>query len=235
MKTFNNLKSITIPTILILFLTLTLMGCLKKLDEVPQVSISGFSVIHAVPTAEKFDIYLGSTKVNILDFAFTNKIDYLNAYSGIRQVSVGNKNASAFIKTENFTLKPNIAYSLFVIGKPDSIKYLFLTDTLTYPPAGKAKIRFVNLSPDAGALNLAIGGATADLVADRLFKEYSPFITINNAERVTFNIKNKTTEVVEATLANVKIEDGKIYTVWAKGLKTATNDFKLGVEIFTHK
>lgn len=235
MKTLTNLKTVAKPTFILLILSITLFGCLKKLDDVPQASISGLSLIHASPTVEKFDIYLNQTKVNQTDFAFTNKIDYVNAYSGNRQVSLANKNASGFRKSENFTLKPNIAYSLFVIDKLDNIGFLFLTDTLTNPPVGKAKIRFVNLSPDAGALNLAIDGATADLVTDKLFKESSIFKTIDKAERVTFNIKNKTTGAIETTLANVKIEEGKIYTLWVKGLKVATDDYKIGATIYTHK
>ena len=235
MKTLTNLKTVAKPTFLLVILSITLFGCLKKLDEVPQASISGLSLIHASPTVEKFDIYLNQTKVNSTDFSFTNKIDYVNAYSGNRQVSLANKNASGFRKSESFTLKPQAAYSLFVIGKIDDIGFLFLNDTLTNPPVGKAKIRFVNLSPDAGALNLAIDGATADLVIDKLFKESSTFKIVDKAERVTFNIKNKTTGAIETTLTNVKIEDGKIYTLWVKGLKAVNDDFKLGASIYTHK
>ncbi len=235
MKTLIILKSAVKTALIFLTLSVTLFSCLKKSDEVPQANISGLSLIHASPMAEKFDIYLGQTKVNRTDFAFTDKIDYLNAYSGIRQITLTKKDLNAIIKSENFTLKPQTAYSLFVIDKLDNIGLLFLTDTLTNPLAGKAKIRFVNLSPDAGALNLAIDGASTDLVSDKLFKEYSSFIAIDKADRVTFNIKNKTTGAIEVALSNIKIEEGKIYTLWVKGLKSASDDYKLGAEIYTHK
>lgn len=232
----KTLKSIANPTLILLALSLTLMGCLKKLDDTtPQASISGLSIIHASPTIEKLDVYINQTKVNSSDFAYTNKIDYVNAYSGNRQIWISKKGASAILKSENFVLKPQTGYSLFVIEKLDNIGFLFLTDTLTNPPAGKAKIRFVNLSPDAGALNLAIEGISGDIVSDKLFKEYSTFKTINPADRVTFLIKNKTTGAIETTLSNIKIEQGKIYTLWTKGLKTASGDFAFSASIFTHK
>jgi len=232
MKTLNQLIK---PTLFILSLSVTLFGCLKKLDDIPKASISGLSIVHASPIAEKLDVFINKTKVNNGDFGFANKIDYLNAYSGNRQILISKKGASTNLKSENFTLKPSEAYSLFVVEKLNNIGFLFLTDTLTTPPAGKAKIRFVNLSPDAGALNLAIEGVSEGFVSDRLFKEYSTFKLINPAERVTFIITNKTTGATEVTLANIKIEEGKIYTLWAKGLKAEINDFKLGASIFIHK
>ncbi len=235
MKILTNLKLVATPVLILLCLATIFTSCLKRNEETPIPSISGLSIIHASPTIEKLDVYISQTKANSSDFSFTNKIDYLNAYSGSRQISIKKKDASAILKSENFVLKPQTGYSLFVIEKLDNIGFLFLTDTLTNPPAGKAKIRFVNLSPDAGALNLAIDGISGDLVSDKLFKENSAFKTINPADRVTFLIKNKATGTVEATLANVKIEKGNIYTLWAKGLKSASGDFAFGASIFTHK
>lgn len=235
MRILTNLKSLSKPILISLTFATVFISCLKKNEDVPIPSISGLSIIHASPTAEKFDVYLSQTKVNNGDFAYTNKIDYLNAYSGNRQIWISRKGLNTSLKSESFTLQPQTGYSLFVIDKLDNIGFLFLTDTLTNPPAGKAKIRFVNLSPDAGALNLAIDGLTGDLVSDKLFKQYSAFKTINAADRVTFFIKNKGTGAIETTLANVKIEQGKIYTLWAKGFKANADDFELGASIFTHK
>ncbi|WP_379086879.1 hypothetical protein [Pedobacter sp. UC225_65] len=48
-------------------------------------------------------------------------------------------------------------------------------------------------------------------------------------------MKNKNTGNVETFIADVKIEEGKIYTVYARGLKAATDETKLGVAVFTHK
>ena len=58
---------------------------------------------------------------------------------------------------------------------------------------------------------------------------------VDAAESVTFNIKDKATGDVLATVADVKVEDGKIYTLYAKGLKANTDNTKFGAAIFTHK
>ncbi|MES2417578.1 MAG: DUF4397 domain-containing protein [Bacteroidota bacterium] len=227
--------SINIKTIIaVLALAVGFTSCSKKYDQSP-VYISGLSIIHASPTDEKLDVFVDNTKANLSDFAFGDKIDYLNAYSGSRQLTVTKKGNTSPLTTEQFTLKPQIGYSLFVVDKLESVKFLFLEDDLTIAPTGKARVRFVNLSPDADALSLAIDGQTTDLVTNKSFKEYSTFETIDAADKVTFNVKNDATGAVETSIADVKIESGKIYTVWVKGLKSATDETKLGVAVFTHK
>ncbi len=215
-------------------LSLGLLSCSKNDDYTPT-PISGLSIIHASPTTEKLDVYLDNNRVSINDFSFSTKMDYLNAYSGKRKFDVTKAGTSTSLKSEQFTLDPQEGYSLFVVDKLETIAFLFLKDDLTRPTAGKARIRFVNLSPDAGALNLSITGSANDLVSNKAFKEFSAFETIDAEEKVTFNVKNKTTGLNEAVLQDIKIEEGKIYTIYAKGLKSTTDATKFGVSIFIHK
>lgn len=220
-----------------LTLSAVLTSCAKDFDNTPAPAVSGLNVIHASPTAEKFDFFVGSTRGNNQDFFFGKKLGYFDLYSGTSKITIAKKGTTTALTTDNFTFQPQLGYSLFVIGKVDSLKFLMVKDSLTRPAIGKANIRFVNVSPDAPALNLAIVDAAADtkdIFTDKAYKQYSDFSTVNASEKVTFVVKNKTTGVVEATLPNVKIESEKIYTIWAKGLKAATDSTKLGLAIFTH-
>lgn len=231
MKLSINYKAI----IASLTLSLGLLSCAKNDDNYQPVEIAGLSLIHASPTAEKLDVYLDNTKGSGTDFAFGTKIDYLNAYAGSRKLTVTKKDITTSLKTEQFTLEPRVGYSLFVVGQLENIAFLMLKDDLVKPEEGKAKVRFVNLSPDAEALSLAIVGATTDLATNKAFKEFSAFETINAAEKVTFNVKNNTSGAIKTTLTDIKIENGKVYTIYAKGLKSTTDDTKFGATIFTHK
>lgn len=235
MKILNNFKATSKIFVAAFTLSAALVSCSKDDDNTPQQQISTLSVIHASPTTEKFDYFVDTKKANTADFAYTNKADYTNVTSGNRKVIITKKGLTAPLLSDTMTLKPSIGYSLFVVDRVETLKYLLLKDDLTKPAAGKARIRFVNVSPDAPALNLAIAGVTADVFTNKVFKQYSAFESINAADKVTFNVKNKETGAVEATIADVKIESGKIYTIWVKGLKSATDDTKLGVAVFTHK
>lgn len=215
-------------------LSLGLLSCSKNRDYEP-VDISGLSIIHASPTTQKLNVYVDNNLATFNEFSFGSKVDYLNAYSGSRKFDVAKAGTNTSLKTEQLTLEPQVGYSLFVVDKLENIQFLLLKDDLTKPAADKARIRFVNLSPDGGALSLAINGQATDLFTNKAFKEYSTFETINAADKVTFNIKNATTSAIEASLVDTKIESGKIYTIYAKGLKATTDDTKFGAAIFTHK
>lgn len=213
----------------------TLLGsCMKDDDVQPQQPVAGLSIIQASPTTELLDVYVDNTRA-VIDLAYAKKIDYLNLFPGSRKLSITKKGSQTALLAEQLTLKDYVGYSLFVIDKLETVKFLFLEDDLAKPATGKAKVRFVNLSPDAQALNLAIAGKETDLVTNKLFKEYSTFTEIDAAEKVTFNVKNKETGNTETSIADVKIEAGGIYTIWVKGLKSATDDKKLGVAVYLHK
>lgn len=228
-----SLKTTTLLAALVI--TLGLSSCMKDDFENTPISISGLSLVHASPTTEKLDVYIDNTRASIDDFAFGNKMDYLRAYSGDRTITVTKKGLTTRLTSDVVKLVPDFGYTVFVVDKFEAIDLLTLQDDLALPAAGKAKIRFVNLSPDGGALNLAINGAATDLADNRAFKEFSAFVPVDAAENVTFNVKNKATGAVEATISGVKIEDGKIYTIYAKGLKANADDTRFGAAIFTHK
>lgn len=216
-------------------LSLALTSCSKMDNNYEPIQVSGLNIIQATPTTELLDVYVDNTRANgSTDFEFGNKIGYLSAYSGNRVFNVTKKNNLTSLKSLQYTLKPNLGYSLFVANTLENIELLMLEDDLTKPAAGKAKIRFVNLSPDGGALSLNVNGAATDLATNKAFKEFSTFETVDVGENITINVKNGTSGAVEATLTAVKLEDGKIYTVYAKGLKANTGDTGFAAKIFVH-
>lgn len=216
-------------------LSLGFSSCSKLDRDYEPVQVSGLNIIHASPTTELLDVYVDNSQATYnIDFAFGDQIGYLSAYSGNRTFNVTKKNSLTSLKSFQYTLKPQIGYSLFVANTLENVEFIILEDDLAKPVAGKAKIRFVNLSPDAGALSLAVSGSTADLTPSKPFKEASDFVAIDPADAVTFELKNSTGGT-EATLADIKIEEGKIYTFFAKGIKANTDDTKLAGDIFVHK
>jgi hypothetical protein len=234
MKISTNLKSSFKMLLAAVTLSAVVTSCSKDFDNTPAPSVSGLNMIHASPTAEKFDFFVGNTRGNNEDFFLGKKLGYYNVYSGTSKISITKKGSQTALASENFNFAPERGYSLFVIGKLDSVKFLMVKDSVSLPASGKANIRFVNVSPDAPALNLAVGTAATDLVTDKAYKQYSEFTTIDAATKVTFTAKNKATGAVEATLPDVEIKSGSTYTVWVKGLKAATDSTKLGLAIFRH-
>lgn len=226
---------LSINIIVAFILTIVVSSC-KKNSEPPLIDVSGLSIVNTSPSAENLDIYVDNTKVTQggTSFTFGSKIDYLNAYSGSRRMTITRKDSTIPLKSELFILEPQFGYTLFIIDKFADIKFMLLQDNLTKPVKGKASVRFANFSPDSEPLTLSVEGDPA-LITNIKFKDYSNAILVETGDKVTFNIREHNTGNLVLTLPDIKIEDEKIYTIYVKGLKAAADDTKLGVAIYTHK
>ncbi len=149
-------------------------------------------------------------------------------------MTITRTDSSTPLKSELFILEPQFGYTLFIIDKIADVKFMLLPDNLTKPIKGKASVRFANLSPDSEPLTLSIEGDPA-LITNIAFKDYSNPIMVEIGDKVTFNVREHRTGNLVLTLPEVKIEDEKIYTIYVKGLKGATDDTRLGIAIYTHK
>jgi len=230
-----NLKTIFKTFIAVAAVSAVFVACSKDKYEPQQVA--GLSIISAFPDTMSLDFYIDQTRVtNEKALKYNRKIDYLNLFPGNRTLSIAKRNSNKALAFESYNLVSGVGYSLFVLDtlKTNTKKYLLTEDDLSAPAAEKAKVRFINLSKDAPALSLRISGKDADLFTNKSFYEYTAFSAVDPGESVTFNV-NAGTET-KAALPNVKIEKGKIYTIYAKGISTATIDsLKLGAAIYTHK
>lgn len=229
-----NLKTTFKTLIAVLAVSVMFAACSKDKYEPQQVA--GLSIINAFAAPDSLDFYIDQTRANRAALKFNGKIDYLNLFPGNRALSITKRGSNKVLISERFNLASGIGYSVFVLDtlNTNTKKYLLTQDDLTAPVADKANVRFINLSKDAPALSLGINGKDTDLFTAKAFYEYTAFTAVDPGESITFNIKAGPD--VKTTLPNVKIEKGKIYTIYAKGISTATIDsLKLGAAIYTHK
>lgn len=225
----------TLAKIIFSLLTLTLFisACKKDWDDT-QIVAGGIGIVHASPGTGALDFIVDNTKANIKDFTYTNDLGYYGIYPGSHYFGVTKKDSLKYITTVTSDIKSGSFYSIFVVDVLKTAKLLVVEDDLKAPDANKAKIRFINLSPDAPTLDLAIQGQTTSLVTGKAFKEYSSFISVDPSDNYTFQLKQSSDAAVTATLPSVKIEKGKIYTLWAKGLKGKTDSTSFGLKLMSH-
>lgn len=228
MKLLINYKLITFT----FFLAICFVSCKK--DAQNLIDLSGLSVVNASPSKESLEVYVDNTKVTNSDFTFGSKLDYLTAYSGRRVMIVKQKGSDQTLLTEPFILEPQYGYSLFIVDRYPNVKFMLLPDNLTKPPKGKASVRFANLSPDSDPLTLAVGSGNYKITNVR-FKDYSDAMLIDVGDNITFFIRDHATADLVTSLSDVNIEEGKIYTIYVNGLKSAKDETRIGVAMYTHK
>src|SRR5205085_2085638 len=89
-----------------------------------------------------------------------------------------------------------------------------------------ATIRLVNVSPDAGPVDLAIKGG-AVIASNKNYKGFSSFVSITGNTKYTFEVRQAGTTTVLATVTDVTLPGAAAYTVWLQGVKAATDQTKL--------
>ena len=214
-------------------LTAIFQSCKINNDDVVVPDVSALTIINASPNSAGLDFYIDNQRVNQSAFTFPLRIPYQRVYSGTRPAKVTTSTNPATLFSGNITLQPNEYNSLFIIGKVEAPDFLLIKDDLSFPPAGKTKIRFGNLSPDAPAISLEIVGDTTKF-ANNAYKTFTTFKPLQPG-KFTLNLKNSATNAVLATLPNVELAANKAYTIWAKGLLNTTVEAqKLGIHVINH-
>lgn len=210
---------------LIIFSTLNVLllsSCLKDSNNESNEVVAAVTVIHGSPDAPAVDFVLNRGLISA-NLAFGLRVRYFSWYAGQSQASFYPRGTITNpLHTSTISLTQGKYYSLFLAGlEADSLSTLLIEDDLTQPATGKAKLRFINLSPDAGALDFAVVPDSL-FASQKNFKEYSSFYEINPGTYSAM-FMSSTGNLVDYDF-DLKLDAGKTYTVWARGLVQATND-----------
>lgn len=225
-----------------LYTLLSLFSCLKDNRFGPSSSpnsesiISGLLIINGSPDAPAFDFVLNGEPIFPSNRAFTKYTPYFPLYAGIYHARFYTHNtySNAFYTTD-INLARGKYQSLFLAGTvANSLSTLLIEDDLTKPKAGNAKVRFLNLSPDVGGLDFSIVEDSL-LASKKEFKQYTDFYEIPMGDYHA-KIKTSTNAFIQQNYTfQLKLEEGKIYTVWAKGLvETTIEDQAFGNGLIIH-
>lgn len=218
----NSMKTRLTAVALLILGTLTFQSC-KKSDP-PVLPDSGFmSVVNTSPTTATYNFYMNDNRLNMNALPFEGGLGYFQLNTGDYNAKFTIATNTTSVITKKITIAKDKIYTLFLIDKSDKLDYLVTTDDLS-KNTDKAFVRFINLSPDAASLDLAVkGGAT--IVGDKAYKAVSDFVEID-PKAYEFSIKNKGAADAKLNLASVDVIKGKYYTVIATGLTTPGTDGK---------
>lgn len=237
MKTKQNSGLLIKKGALLVLATLLFTACKKDDNAKPPVTQNGkLALLISSPGAPELSFVLGGAKfATSKSLNYNTTIDYLNIKAGTYELAVTKKDATEVLSKVSGTIKNSTNYTFIVTDKSPKAALILVTDDLSAPVANKAKIRFANLSPDAPVLDLYVSGKTESGISKKAFKEVSGFVSVDPATEAKIEIRENSKTDVLATLDKIKIEKGKIYTVYAKGLKDATDATKFGIDIMTNK
>lgn len=149
----------------------------------------------------------------------------------------------------NFSFTGNTSYTVFItdtLAKPKPVvaggtnpggpQFLVVTDNLAAPPADSAKIRFLHLAPGAPAVWVnVVEGPT--LFANRAYRAVASSGAFSNVKAGTYDLEVRTGSAMGAvllTVPSVTLDEGKLYTLFARGVPAKMDAQALGVSILQH-
>jgi hypothetical protein len=209
---------------------LAITGCSKDdKSTAPQISNAKVLVVHASPNAPGVDLLVDNVKVNSQPLTFPNNTGYLEVNSGTRNIKVNAAGTSTTVINADLNLAADNSYSVFATDTLANITPVVLEDNLTTPASGKAHVRFIHLSPNAPAVDITLSTGTV-VFSDKAFGQDTPFTPLD-AGTYHLQVRLAGTSTVVLDLPGITLDDGKIYTVFAKGLVGGSGDQALGAQI----
>ncbi len=225
-------KRLSVLTAVVLLAGLAMVSSCSKDEETK--TYANVLVAHASPNAPGVDLLVDGSKQNSAALSFPSNTGYLKVESGSRNVKVNVSGTSTTVINADVALEKDKNYSVFAIDSVSKISALVLTDDLTAPASGKAHVRFVHLSPDAPAVDVAVASSGAVVFGNKSFKEYTAFTPLD-AGTYNLDVRVAGTSTVALVLPAITLEAGKIYTVFARGFLGGSGAQALGAEIIVNK
>jgi hypothetical protein len=225
----------SIPIFIIAFLAIVLFGCNKQNTTEPVADTGKLLIVHASPDGQGMDVYIDNQKIKS-NVIYPGNTGYVEIKTGSHTVKVTLTGSSTPLFSRSLNVAAKTSYSLFVCDTIGNVTPISTTDDLSAPEAGKARIRFVNLSPNGNALDFAVkSGPVLAGCNNKKFKEISQFISVL-AGSYNFEVRSSNSAPrIMLTLMNVQLQAGKVYTIFLKGFVGATGAKGLGYEMIVHQ
>jgi hypothetical protein len=185
-------------------------------------------VVHASPDAPGVDLLVNDQTAGT-GLYFPNNTGYLTLPSGTKNIKVNVTGTATTVIDADLRFDAYQYYSVFAIDEVSNLSALVLNDNLTVPQPGNSHVRFLHLSPDAPAVDITLTDGTI-IWGNVAFKESTDFTPLPSG---TYDLQVRVagTETVALELPGVSLADGEIYTVFAKGFLSGTNEQSLGAEL----
>jgi hypothetical protein len=216
------------------FLLLSTIIVFSSCDKDDDKTYANVLVTHASPDAPGVDLLIDNDKQNSAALTYPNNTGYLDVESGTRNIKINVAGTSTTVINADLTLTKDVNYSIFAIDSVADISAIVFTDDLTSPASGKAHVRFIHLSPDAPAVDVAVASSGAVVFGDVAFTEGTAFAPLD-AGTYNLDVRVAGTSTVALVLPAITLQAGKIYTVFAKGFLAGTGAQALGAEIIVNK
>lgn len=195
--------------------TLALLACFIVPSTSAYADNSAFvRVVHASPSAGTVDVYVDGAKL-LSNFTFGTITGYVTVPAGAHKIQVApaGKGIGASVITQTVSVNAGIPYTVAAVGTSSTGFSLAAFADNNLLSGAMAKVRVYHLSPDAGPVNVAVGGNT--VISGLTYENASGYLNVP-AGSYTFNVT--ATQAGATVPVSATLNSGMVYSVFAVGL-----------------
>jgi len=172
-------------------------------------------VVHASPGSPNIDVLVDGQAV-VQDLAFGAATEYLPIPGGDHKVQVvpTGQNADAAVIDSDLSLDSGDAYIFMAVNRLNEIEGEVYDVNIDNVDSGKARVRVIHASPDAGNVDVSVTGGD-ELWGDIEYRSATDYKDLD-AGSYSLDIKGDGDRIL-LTAQNLPIEDGSAYDIIAIG------------------
>lgn len=220
-STFSYLKAISFRVLLICSAVAALTSCGKT--ENADITMSYLRIINESPSLATYNVYLSGNALNSAALPFAGSISYVSRPAGTYNLKFTSGSSIESLLSKDISMNAGASYSYYLINKPGQLDGFLINESLNGGSADKSYIRFINLAPDAPALDLIKTGTTTSYGANKAFKTAGSFVEVAPGT-YSLDAKETTSGIVRTTKTDATFSAGTYYDVICGGLITPAND-----------
>lgn len=182
----------------------------------PYPDVAFGVIVNASPNSGDLYFYADANLVNTNGVNYAEAYGYYSFFPGERVLKIKD-GAGTELATNTVTLTANQYFTAFAVNTFENIELVTFNDSLVQPGNNHARVKFINLSPDAGTINISTG--TQTVVTALEFKHASEFIELQSGT-YNFGYSHTTAGTDQEDLftdTGVELHAGRIYTIYTKG------------------
>jgi hypothetical protein len=215
MKTFKIFRYLAVFSIV----ALATASCKKPgvtYDNFSPATITVFDA-YALSSVTSTNLFLNNLKITPTAVAYAGSTINLVLVAGNKTVQFKNTlTTQDVLANGQVTLAANTYNTIYLTGVPAAGDIVTTVDDLTPAPAGKAKIRTIQLSPNLANVDFIIQGGAA-LSTAQAYKASTTFALVDTGSYV-FQLRDSQTLAIKASSAKTKLVSTMCYTFLARGL-----------------
>jgi len=208
-------------------IAVAITSCKNNDNVFPKQVSSYINVVNA--SGDTLNFYLNGTRQNNTSSLFPGgQSFYITVPAGAQNYSFKKAGTPNVLFNVPLNLKDSVYNSIYVTS--ETAAGSFTSVDVPYADSAHAALRFVNASPDAGNLDVAVGDSLK-FFSSVAFKSASAFMPVGAGQkRIRIYLAGGANSKIDTTIA---MQPYKGYTVFSKGsINSKNNPFKIGVSTF---